>query len=454
MLRGVVMQIKREKIKVNDMTCHSCETRIENEIRKLDGIVFVKASHVYGDVLVEFNSEKCNLEKIKAAIKKAGYSLDADTTEKILELVILILVMVLLYRMSNIFNISSALSGEVTYFILFIIGLFTSLHCIGMCGGIMLSQTLKAEGNTTYSRIVPALQYNIGRVISYTFLGGIIGALGSVFSLSPYTKAFIMVFAGLFMVIMGLNLLGFKVIRKYTSSLHIGIKFKRTSNTPFIVGILNGLMPCGPLQAMQLYALSTGSFIKGALSMFIFSIGTVPLMLGLGIASTLINKNGSQKIYKYSGIFVMVLGIIMLSRGFALAGININPIKYSNSNISNAAKSEITDNVQTIKMDATYAGYTPNVFVVQRGVPVRFIINGKELTSCNNYIIIPSLGIEKQLQEGENIIEFTPENVEDINFSCWMGMLNGVIKVVDDVNSVDTSNIVLTQPSGAGCCSN
>ncbi|KRQ86752.1 Copper-exporting P-type ATPase A [Caloramator mitchellensis] len=444
------MNIKREKIKVRDMTCNSCEVRIENEIRKLDGIVFAKANFKNGEVYVEFNSKECSLEKIKAAIKKAGYSLDADTTEKILELIILILVMVLLYRMSNIFNISSALSGEVTYLILFIIGLFTSLHCIGMCGGIMLSQTLKSEGNTTYSKIVPALQYNLGRVISYTLLGGIIGALGSVFSLSPYTKAFIMVFAGLFMVVMGLNLFGFNFLRKYTNSLHIGINFKRNSNAPFIVGILNGLMPCGPLQAMQLYALSTGSFVKGALSMFVFSIGTVPLMLGLGIASTLINKNGSQRIYKYSGIFVMVLGIIMLSRGFALAGININPMKYSNSNVSNAARSEIADDVQTIRMDATYAGYTPNVFVVQRGVPVKFIINGKELTSCNNYLIIPSLRIEKQLQEGENIIEFTPENVEDINFSCWMGMLNGVIKVVDDINSVDTSNIVLPQQPGGG----
>lgn len=444
------MQIKRERIKVRDMTCSSCEGRIENEIRKLAGILFVKASHVYGDVLVEFDSTKCSLEKIKAAIKKAGYSLEADTTEKVLELIILILVMILLYRMSNIFNISSALSGEVTYVLLFIIGIFTSLHCIGMCGGIMLSQTLKAEGNTIYTRIMPALQYNIGRVISYTILGGIIGAIGSVFSLTPYTKAFIMMFAGLFMVIMGLNLFGFKFLRKLTNSLHIGVKFKRTTNTPFIVGLLNGFMPCGPLQAMQLYALSTGSFIKGALSMFIFSLGTVPLMLGLGIASTLINKNGSQRIFKYSGIFVMVLGIIMLSRGFALAGININPIKYSNSNISNAAKSEIADNVQIIRMDATYSGYVPNVFVVQRGVPVKFIINGKELTSCNNYIIIPSLGIEKELLEGENIIEFTPEEVEDINFSCWMGMINGVIKVVDDINSVDPSNIVIPQQPGGG----
>lgn len=429
------------------MTCSSCERKIENEIRKLDGITFVKANYKMGDVTVEFDDSLCNLEKIKIAIKKAGYSVEVDSVEKILELVVLILIMVLLYRLSNMFNITSALEGEVTYLILFIIGIFTSLHCVGMCGGIMLSQTFSFHGNNRFSKFLPAILYNSGRVISYTILGGVIGAIGSVFSLSPYTKAFIMALAGIFMIIMGLNFFGIKFLRGILSPVHIkGIK---GSKTPFIIGLLNGFMPCGPLQAMQLYALSTGSFIKGALSMFVFSLGTIPIMLTLGIISSLINKNSSQKMFKYSGIFVMVLGFIMLSRSFALAGININPLKYTTQN-TKASVSQIENDAQVIIMDATYSGYNPNVFIVQKGIPVKFIINGKELTSCNNAIVIPSLGIERELTKGENIIEFTPQEEGDIVFSCWMGMLNGVIKVVDDVSSVNPSDVVIPNQFGGG----
>lgn len=429
------------------MTCSSCERRIENEIRKLEGITFVKASYKIGDVTVEFDDSLCNLEKVKMAIKRSGYNVEKDKFEKILDLIILILIMVLLYRLSNIFNISSALEGQVTYLILFVIGIFTSFHCVGMCGGIMLSQTLKPQGNSRFSKFKPAILYNIGRVISYTILGGIIGTVGSVFNLNPYSKAIIMALAGVFMIIMGLNFFGIRFLRAILSP--INIKKIKGSKTPFIIGLLNGIMPCGPLQAMQLYALSTGSFIKGALSMFVFSLGTIPIMLTLGILSSLINKNSSQKMFKYNGIFVMVLGFIMLSRSLSLAGININPIKYTTQN-SQTLVSQIENDVQIIKMDATYRGFNPNVFIVQKGIPVKFIIDGKELTPCNNAITIPSLGIERQLIKGENIIEFTPQEEGDIVFSCWMGMLNGVIKVVDDVSSVNPSNIGIPNKFGGG----
>lgn len=143
----------------------------------------------------------------------------------------------------------------------------------------------------------------------------------------------------------------------------------------------------------------------------------------------------------------------MLSRSFALAGININPLKYTAPN-TKASVSQFENDVQVIRMDATYSGYNPNVFIVQKGIPVKFIINGKELTSCNNAIVIPSLGIERELTKGENIIEFTPQEEGDIVFSCWMGMLNGVIKVVDDVSSVNPSDVVIPNQFGGGWCSN
>lgn len=92
--------------------------------------------------------------------------------------------------------------------------------------------------------------------------------------------------------------------------------------------------------------------------------------------------------------------------------------------------------VQTIKITADYYGYTPNLVYIKKDILTRFIIDGKQLSGCNNSIIIPSLNIEKELQEGENIIEFTPNNVTSIDYSCWMGIIGGSIEVIDDLPSL------------------
>ena len=95
----------------------------------------------------------------------------------------------------------------------------------------------------------------------------------------------------------------------------------------------------------------------------------------------------------------------------------------------------IKDGVQTVKITADYSGYSPTPLYIQKNIPTKLIIDGKQLTGCNNTIVIPSLNIQKELKEGENIIEFTPGNT-DIDYSCWMGMISGNIKVVDDLSSI------------------
>jgi len=319
-----------------------------------------------------------------------------------------------------------------------------------MCGGIMLSQSLSRGSTNKLEAVLPALLYNLGRVVSYTILGGIVGALGSVVALSITAKAALQIFAGVFMIIMGFNMAGFSAFRKLQIKLpHFACKAKNRSGSPFIVGFLNGLMPCGPLQTMQLFALGTGSAVKGALSMLIFSLGTVPLMLAFGALSGLLSKGYTKRILKLSGVFVIVLGLIMGNRGFALAGININPVTAlvnttrdllggSGSSSANVAKATLQDGVQVINMTANNNGYTPNAFYVQKGIPVKWIVNGEQLNSCNNAIVARSLNLQWKIKKGENVYEFMPGD-KDINFSCWMGMIQGVIKVVDNLDSVDTS---------------
>lgn len=152
----------------------------------------------------------------------------------------------------------------------------------------------------------------------------------------------------------------------------------------------------------------------------------------------------------------------MGNRGLSLAGVNvvetmISPLTGNNESLaasSNSTKAILKDGIQVVNITADGNGYTPNVMYVKKDVPVKWIIDGKQINSCNNAIVVPALNIKKQLDNGENIIEFTPKD-KGINFSCWMGMITGVIRVVDNLDSVDTSKPDPSAPptGGGNCCS-
>lgn len=438
------MSIKNISLTISDMVCTSCENRIEKEIKKLNGVKSVKADYKTSKVYIKFDDFNSSTYKITDAIKKAGYTV-GDNNKKsseafpMLIMVAIAIFIVILGNNSGSFNISESLSSKVSYGVLFTIGIFSSLHCIGMCGGIMISQSITIKESSKFERLKPSLLYNSGRVISYTILGGIVGGLGSVFSLSSLVQGFISIIAGTFMVIIGLNIYGFKALRRFNIKLPwSSCKVSSKKNTPFIVGLLNGFMPCGPLQAMQLYALSTGSIVSGALSMFFFALGTIPLMLLFGVISSLLTKRGTKNLLKISGAIVLVLGISMANRGLAILGVDFtsasdNKETTISTSVENVAV--INGDEQTIRISAIASGYSPKTIYVQKGIKTKLIIDGDTLTSCNNEVIFPSLDIRKKLSRGENVIEFTPAE-GDINFSCWMGMKRGKIKVVDDINSI------------------
>ena len=297
-------------------------------------------------------------------------------------------------------------------------------------------------------------------MISYTVVGGIVGALGSVISLSGGFRGIIQIIAGVFMVIMGVNMLDiFPWLRRFTLRMpklfanRIDAE-KGKSKSPLYIGLLNGLMPCGPLQAMQLYALSTGSPIAGALSMMLFSLGTVPLMFGLGALSSILSKKFTHKMMTTGAVLVAVLGLSMFSQGWSLSGFSgIAPVPAS---YGSAAGMDIVikNDVQTVNSTLESGRYP--AIAVQAGIPVRWIINAPQgsINGCNNRIFIPEYDIEYKFQTGENVIEFTPTEAGKFSYSCWMGMIRSSITVTDEDGSVPQTD---SNDDGAGnlpksCC--
>ncbi len=440
--------MKKIEIKVKGMSCVSCEQLINNSLNELESVT-AKADFVTGKVKISYNEEKVSLKRIHKAIEKEGYKvvnedsgdgIDFDTVLKCILIALgLNMIFMRLFRINiigsiigffnNLVSNVPVVSENTSLVLLFVIGLLTSFHCVAMCGGINVSQCMAFKGDSKKS---PNLMYNLGRVTSYTLLGGVIGLIGSVFSISISTQAILYVVIGCFMVLMAINLFGFNFARKFLPKMPKGLRnLNKNGNAPFVVGLLNGLMPCGPLQSMQLYALSTGSFFQGALSMFLFSVGTVPLMYIFGKIGDFKNPKIAKNFMKVSAVLVLILGLIMANRGLSLLGFNIGSTSSSGANSSNSVVATVEGDEQVIVTDLNSRSY-PDL-TVKKGVKVKWIINADSdsINGCNNEIIMGKYGVDKKLQEGENIIEFMPDETGTFGYSCWMGMIRASVTVVE-----------------------
>ncbi|HLE06811.1 MAG TPA: sulfite exporter TauE/SafE family protein [Candidatus Nanoarchaeia archaeon] len=448
----------KTEFKVKGMHCASCEKIINDSIKEVDGVNGFKISYVTGKAIINYNSTQ-NKKEAYSKIKKLGYIvLESASNNKNTSsdkytirlnkssLLITSLIVVLIgsyFLMQNLtdFNIPT----NASYVILFVTGLMTGFHCIGMCGGFMLSTKSKTP-----------ISYGVGKLISYTVIGGLFGLLGSFIIFTPTIRGVAGVIAGVFLISYGLSNLGVNFLKRIRipipSSLTSLIAKKSEKKKPFITGLLNGLMiACGPLQAMYIYAAGTGSVLQGALSLFFFGLGTLPVMMGFGYLTKVISNKTTHNIIKASGALMIILGLLMINYGLTLSGtgLDVNTLTTVNSILTDATTIEMQDGYQIIQMEVNRYGWAPDKFVLKTGVPVKWIINGVEITSCNNAIQVPKLGLNFDIKKGEQVIEFTPTEKGIIPWSCWMGMIPGIFVVTDDVTTVNLDEVPIQK---AGLC--
>lgn len=335
--------VKTKKLRIGGMTCVACQNKIEKKLSRTAGVKHAKVSYGKGTADITYDADIVALKDICSIIENLGYRVLTGHEKQVsgkIRVIVLLIAIISLYIVLQHFGIINMLvpgrlaETNMSYGMLFVIGLITSVHCVAMCGGINVSQCIPRVAKTADSKIRlgtfrAALLYNSGRVVSYTTVGFIVGALGSTFNFSNTLQGVLKLFAGIFMVIMGINMLDmFPWLRKLNPGMPKVFADKINSEkhrrkSPLIVGLLNGLMPCGPLQAMQIYALSTGNPLKGALSMLLFSMGTVPLMFGLGALSSALSKKFARKIMTTGAVLVVVLGLSMFSQGWNLSGFTL-----------------------------------------------------------------------------------------------------------------------------------
>lgn len=214
----------------------------------------------------------------------------------------------------------------------FVIGLFGSLHCIGMCGPIAIALPVPDSSNLSF--IAGRLLYNIGRVLTYSFLGAIFGLLGSRFVIAGFQQG-ISITLGIIILLVVLLPSKYKVkvtqhpvILKLSAPLKesIGILFKKgTFSSMFLIGILNGFLPCGLVYVALAGAIASGNAVSGSAVMFLFGLGTIPAMFTATVFGKFININLRRKLNKLIPAFAIVLAFIFILRGMALGIPYISP---------------------------------------------------------------------------------------------------------------------------------
>ncbi|MEZ5307087.1 MAG: sulfite exporter TauE/SafE family protein [Pyrinomonadaceae bacterium] len=215
------------------------------------------------------------------------------------------------------------------YYVIFALGLVSSLHCISMCGPIVVSYSIPLGGETYKKQTAAHLAYNAGRIITYAFLGAVTGLIGNtvgfIGSLAGYENV-AAIFAGVLMVVAGivmLDLIPSKGLQKFNPLKYTARFLKplgsrissKTIGGKFTLGLMLGFLPCGLIYAVLLKAMSTGSAVSGALTMISFGLGTVASLLAIGLFSSAFGVKLSRWGTKVAAVNVLLLGLFLVSRG-------------------------------------------------------------------------------------------------------------------------------------------
>ncbi len=203
----------------------------------------------------------------------------------------------------------------------FLLGLVGSLHCAGMCGPLVLAMPL--TGNSPLSFLLGRLAYNLGRIVTYCSLGALFGLIGKSLTLIGFQRW--LSFSVGVLILIGLLLLnrpGFSArIAKVVSLIKTPfakLLSQRSFHGTFLLGMLNGLLPCGLVYAACAGAVAQSEFTSGLIYMMFFGLGTIPMMLAIGLAGKKLQFTLHFKFQKLIPFTLILMSLLLILRGLAL----------------------------------------------------------------------------------------------------------------------------------------
>lgn len=473
---------------IDGMHCSSCEILIEKKLIKENNIESVDASLTDSKVKFTYSGQRPSTDYLSEVFKETGYVFSdrkflheknspafkvengqlVINKNKVLEgikafgIAIFILLLVKVIQGSP-YASSFVLNSNSNYFSFFVFGILAGLSsCAALIGGLLLSLSKQwsevyIASDSELQKYQPFTMFNLGRLISFILLGGLLGLFGSWFGFSlakaPGFTVFIVIIVSVVMLILGLQMSGVKWAYKFkialpkflTKSVSDQENFKGKA-MPFFVGILTFFLPCGFTLIAQGLALSSGSFVRGALMLFAFALGTLPVLAVISFTS--VNVTAKPKLNalfsSISGILVVVFAIYNINAQLNVLGwASIDDIKLpalsQPSNIEKVNDGDIKtveldeNGVQNLTITATDFSYIPtSLTTIKAGLPTKLIVNNQGVQGCGAYLSARGLFDQYAfLNPGENVFDLGLPKKGTYKITCSMGMVRPVtIKVI------------------------
>jgi uncharacterized protein len=361
----------------------------------------------------------------------------------------------------------------------FVTGLTTGgLSCLALQGGLLASSLTHQVEKDLQSPVVivkrgrrkqvqkrrksnrlvqPILAFLTAKLLAYTLLGFLLGFAGQMFQLSVYSRAFLQIAIGIFMLGAALRLLNVHPIFRYfafepPAFLRRFIRKKASESdaslaAPVFLGLLTVLIPCGITQAMMAVALSTGSPVEGAALMFAFTLGTSPVFFAVAYFATQLGTRLERQFMRLIAVVMLLLGLYAVDTGLTLAGAPVTVTRAINT----AAASQSTQQTNfsgfdfgpgmtveadpyandesVITLHVRNTGYEPSVLEAPAEIPLRLRLVTNDVYSCSLAFVIPALRYQEFLETtGEAWVDIPAQRKGTrMPFSCSMGMYTGVI---------------------------
>ncbi len=483
----------RKTIPIKGMHCRSCEIVIEDELKKISGIKNVIISEKKGTAEI-FSAKEISDGDINDAVSAAGYSVGKNEVKWISTDIIdykhllysagILLFLFLIFRSSGVADYSFTKSSDYSKIpVVFLVGLTAGLStCMALVGGIVLAVSArfseKHKNLKPAEKFIPHIYFNLGRVLFFALFGGILGFVGSALQFSTTTLGYLTVFVGAVMLLMGIQTIGlFPILSKIRFTLPksinnvLGISKKGNNeyshSGALIAGGLTFFLPCGFTQVMQLFAMSSGSLVTGAITMSVFALGTTPGLLGIGGLTSWSKGSFTKPLFKFVGLLVIMFSFYNIQNGLNLTGVNLSnsiasaegtstncstdmdpevakayeekygtslctSAKPNSNNYPNGA-SENQGVVQILK--AVYTArddMRPASFTVEVGKPVRMEVEAKDDGyGCMGSLALPGLVNKYEVfRKGKTVVmEFTPTKKGKYQITCAMGVPRGTLTV-------------------------
>jgi sulfite exporter TauE/SafE/copper chaperone CopZ len=446
---------------IKGMHCRSCEILLEEAFSEVEGVKSVRVEYKQ-KIATVYSLKEIPLQTLEAVVRKAGYGLGKDKRNAWLSSdsrvwksfglsLLLVFFAYFIARYFHIFNLNFVGGNTPSSLgVVFLIGLTAGLSsCMALVGGLILGISArhaeKHPDTTTVQKFRPHIFFNLGRIVSYALLGGVIGLAGKAFQFSGLTLGVVIMLVALVMTLVGLQLTGISPrISNFSFAMptflakFFRIKERKTKEYSHVnaamAGALTFFLPCGFTQSMQLYAMTTGSFVQGALIMAIFALGTTPGLLSVGGLASVASGKAAKFFFRVAGIVVISMAVFNFTNGYHLSGLSTkfvgNKVTQSETKVK-VDDSKSNETIQIINMKQGSYGYSPKSITIKKGVLVRWVVTSTDQNTCAASLYSDKLNINANLKNGENIFEFTPTETGSISFSCSMGMYRGSFTVVE-----------------------